>query len=271
MLKASGVPDFHGVIAGHIRATSSYRTIRERGTDDWLLIATIDGSGRFGDQFIAPPRSLTLIRPATPHDYGTSAQSGCWDLLWAHFNPRPGWHDWLSWPAAADGLFQLTLDDDDAWNEVISVLNKLHRLTIGAARRREALSMNALEELLLLCDTANPQSSTVDVRVQAAVDYIAGHLADKLSLDDIAAAVHLSPSRLSHLFKTQTGISPLHYVEQRRIERAKQLLDRTGLSIREIAAEVGYDPFYLSQRFKRQTGLAPRDYRQKMGPVNGDQ
>jgi len=50
----------------------------------------------------------------------------------------------------------------------------------------------------------------------------------------------------------------------RRIERAKQLLERTALSIKEIAAEVGYDPFYLSQRFKQQTGLAPRDFRRRL-------
>jgi len=125
--------------------------------------------------------------------------------------------------------------------------------------------MNALEELLLLCDAANlDHGSSLDNRVQAAVEFMAAYIADKIALADIAAAVSLSPSRLSHVFKTQTGLAPLQYLEMRRLERAKQLLERTALSIKEIAAEVGYDPFYLSQRFKQQTGLAPRDFRRRL-------
>jgi len=268
MRRIAGIPDYNGVISGHFRSTPSYRIRRDMGTDDWLIIATVDGAGRFvrdGRDLPASTGNLTLIRPATPHDYGTAPGADAWELAWAHFSPRVEWHDWLGWTAMAPGIYQLTIDDLDSWRAILACFAKLNRLANGAARRRDALAMNALEELLLLCDAANiDHGSSIDSRVQAAVEFMAAHIADKIGLVDIAAAVSLSPSRLSHVFKSQTGLAPLQYLEMRRLERAKQLLERTALSIKEIAAEVGYDPFYLSQRFKQQTGLAPRDFRRRL-------
>jgi len=267
MRRIAGIPDYNGVISGHFRSTPSYRIRRDMGTDDWLIIATVDGAGRFvrdGRDLPASTGNLTLIRPATPHDYGTAPGADAWELAWAHFSPRVEWHDWLGWTAMAPGIYQLTIDDLDSWRAILACFAKLNRLANGAARRRDALAMNALEELLLLCDGANiDHGSSIDSRIQAAVEFMAAHIADKIGLVDIAAAVSLSPSRLSHVFKSQTGLAPLQYLEMRRLERAKQLLERTALSIKEIAAEVGYDPFYLSQRFKQHTGLAPRDFRKR--------
>lgn len=265
-MRSKAIPDYNGVISGHFRRGPGYRVIRDAGTDDWLIIATLDGVGRFaldGKELLTSTGDLTLIRPATPHDYGTLADTGEWDIVWAHFHPRPEWHAWMGWPMTAEGILQLHIDDADHWREIQGCFGKVDRLANGGAYRRAAFAMNALEELLLLCDAANTQASSLDERVQTAVNFMAAHLGEKIDLAAIASSASLSPSRMSHLFKSQTGLAPLQYLEMRRMERAKQLLERTALSIKEIAAEVGYDPFYLSQRFKQQTGLAPRDFRRR--------
>jgi AraC family transcriptional regulator of arabinose operon len=129
--------------------------------------------------------------------------------------------------------------------------------------------MNALEELLLWCDTQNPRSaeSKLDPRVLDAMNFMCRSLDRKLTLDDVADAGGLSASRLSHLFKLQVGATPQQFLEQQRLNRAMQLLEMTPLSIKEIARQVGFDnPFYFTLRFKRHTGKSPREYRRSPKP-----
>jgi AraC family transcriptional regulator of arabinose operon len=80
----------------------------------------------------------------------------------------------------------------------------------------------------------------------------------------------LSPSRLSHLFKAETGISVQRYLETARMRHAAELLRRTSFSIKQIAAAVGFpDPLYFSQRFRVFTEASPTDYREKAASLNG--
>ena len=85
----------------------------------------------------------------------------------------------------------------------------------------------------------------------------------------IADAVQLSPSRLSHLFKEQTGVTPARFVELRRIDRAKGLLESSSLSIGAIAAATGFSSqFYFANRFRAATGTSPTSWRRR---ASGDQ
>ena len=97
-----------------------------------------------------------------------------------------------------------------------------------------------------------------------ALDYVSARLSQKLTVAGLAAAAGISPSRLAHLFREELGMSVMHYIEMRRIERAQQLLAVTALTIKQIAEQVGFDtPFYFSLRFKKATGLSPTSYRRK--------
>jgi len=94
------------------------------------------------------------------------------------------------------------------------------------------------------------------------ITYIEEHLAEDLSLSDIAAVVHLSPYHFARLFKESVGFPPHQYVIQRRVERAKLLLSTTNWSLTAIAHTVGFaHESHLALHFKRLTGMAPRYYR----------
>jgi len=126
--------------------------------------------------------------------------------------------------------------------------------------------MNALEEVLLWCDMQpRPGAPRLDPRVQAAMDILCRRLGDLVSFDTVAGECGLSESRLSHLFREQSGLTPMQYLEQQRVSRACQLLDFTTRSVTAIAAEVGYEnPFYFTLRFKQHTGYSPREYRKRL-------
>ena len=94
------------------------------------------------------------------------------------------------------------------------------------------------------------------------MSYIREHHAENLSLEGVAAQVHLSPFYLSHLFREELGITFVEYLTRVRIERAKNLLKDGSLSIVAVSAMVGYeDPGYFSKVFKRSVGLPPNQYR----------
>lgn len=262
-------PAFLHLVTGHFREGSGYSAWRERGTDDWLLIGTLAGGGQFGHvkgPTRAHPGDLILLPPGTPHDYGTDPAIARWELIWTHFHPRPHWHEWLDWPEAAPGLLRLTLPEGEIQARITARMFDMHQLANGATRRREARAMNALEEVLLLCDASNPRSeqARIDPRVQAAMDHLCHHLAEPFAAATLARVATLSPSRLAALFRQQTGSTPVQFLERQRMDRARQLLTLTSRPIQAIAREVGFDnPFYFTLRFKRHTGAAPRDFRRQ--------
>jgi AraC family transcriptional regulator of arabinose operon len=261
-------PDPLQILTGHFHEAPGYQTLRERGTDDWLLILTLDGVGRFGyDDGNLYTRSgeIALIRPGTRHDYATAPEGERWELLWVHFHPRPAWHEWLGWPEIAPGLMHL-VPHEPIRERITTRLFEMHRLATGALKRRDVFAMNALEEALLWCETQSPRAeqSPMDERVRGCVEYLCQNLAERVTLEGLAAHCNLSVSRLAHLFRAQVGLTPQQFQEQQRLLRARQLLELSGHSIGQIAAEVGFDnPFYFTLRFKRLTGLSPRDYRKQ--------
>lgn len=264
-------PQVSPLITGRFAEDKSYTTWRPTGTNDYLLILTIEGSGRFGyphGEVITAPGDLIILRPGTPHDYATARGASDWTLLWAHFLPRPFWQEWiLALPEAAPGIAYLPLGTNTPERtSVESALETMNRYANGGLLRRVEFAMNALESALLHCDAANPVAAArarFDDRVLKAMELLRGEwLAGAFSLNDLARTVNLSASRLSHLFKEQTGRTLGQFQEEERLLRARQLLTLTNRSITAIAADVGFtSPFYFTLRFKKHTGQAPRDFR----------
>ena len=99
-------------------------------------------------------------------------------------------------------------------------------------------------------------------KVSRILDFVAQHYTKPITLEQIAAATDLSVFRVSHLVKQNTGKSVLQHIMQLRIQKARQLLERSSLSCSEIAYELGFcDQSYFIKHFKRLTGTTPRRYR----------
>ena len=100
--------------------------------------------------------------------------------------------------------------------------------------------------------------------MEKAQEYIKAHFAqDDISLKRVAAAVGLSPTYFSSLFKKAVGTNFVDYLTRVRIERAKELLCCTSLQVSEIADQVGFRDYrYFSQIFKKYTGYTPREFQE---------
>ena len=99
--------------------------------------------------------------------------------------------------------------------------------------------------------------------IDKAKDYIEENIAkSKLTLNDVANYVGLSPNHFSFVFKQRTGSNFIKYVTEVRIQKAQDLLKGTDMTAAEIADTVGYaDPNYFSSVFKRNCGMTTKEFR----------
>lgn len=96
-------------------------------------------------------------------------------------------------------------------------------------------------------------------KLKQAVDYIQDHLAQEISLNELANELGISRYYFCRLFKQSTGLSPHQYVIQQRVERAKQLLLQGKMSIANVAQASGFThQSHLNRHFKRLTGVTPK-------------
>ena len=88
----------------------------------------------------------------------------------------------------------------------------------------------------------------------------------QITMKEIAAKYHVSPSYLSTMFKKAYGISPNEYIMEKRMTKAKDLLRVfPPINIKQISSLTGYsDPYYFSRLFKMSVGMSPTQYREQM-------
>jgi AraC family transcriptional regulator len=109
------------------------------------------------------------------------------------------------------------------------------------------------------------RAGLVDRRIRLAVELMHAHMSRELSLEEIAAAAHLSPFHFSRLFKKLTGSTPHAYLASLRAARARDLLAETDLSVTEVGARVGYmSSSHFSKAFRQSTGISPSAYRKAL-------
>lgn len=135
-------------------------------------------------------------------------------------------------------------------------------------RGYETVCSNLLSSIIILLlrltsisadESKEPESPNL---CKSAKEYIDKYYSQDLNLSNLAKSFYFSKDYLSHIFKSETGFSPMKYLINRRIEEAKKLLAASNMSVNEIAAAVGYDDAnYFSVVFKKLTGFTPIKYR----------
>jgi AraC-like DNA-binding protein len=105
----------------------------------------------------------------------------------------------------------------------------------------------------------------LDPRVQAVIEYISLQPEYTPVLAELCELVHVSESYLRKLFIDDTGMPPLTFIHQFKIEQAQKRLLSGTERVAEIAYHLGFkDANYFSRLFKKKTGYTPNDYRQKL-------
>ena len=104
----------------------------------------------------------------------------------------------------------------------------------------------------------------MDTRVRRVIDQLSKDLTRDADLKTLAISVNLSSSRLRHLFKDETGLTPAQYLKRLRLERARELMDGSFLRLKEVLPQLGInDESHFVKDFKKKHGLPPIKYRHR--------
>jgi transcriptional regulator GlxA family with amidase domain len=105
----------------------------------------------------------------------------------------------------------------------------------------------------------------MDARVQAVIDLMENSYQREWSLENLAQAINLSPSYLCHMFKAETGVSPLSYLKSLRMRKAKELMESTFLNVKQVMYSVGVkDKCHFARDFKSIYGMPPTKFRAQL-------
>lgn len=118
----------------------------------------------------------------------------------------------------------------------------------------------------MIKETATPPYS---LQLMPAIKYLEKNRNDNFPITYLADLCHISSSQLRRLFIKETGVSPLDYKNQLRMNEAFKLLKYSDLNITEISNVLQFDTLYaFSKFFRKQTGISPQNWRnmQKSAP-----
>lgn len=149
--------------------------------------------------------------------------------------------------------------------EVVNALERLLRYLADPVDRRLLVPLVTDEILfrLLRSDAAAAVRSGVGPsadahRILESMQFIREHHAKKLDVQRVARHVAMSPSHFAHRFRAVARISPMRFLREVRLDRARALLFENGARASDVALQVGFEsPAHFTREFKRRFGTPP--------------
>ncbi|MBP1996072.1 AraC family transcriptional regulator [Paenibacillus eucommiae] len=220
-----------------------------------------------GDLFIIPIGTAHVYRPVSPHAAHELIVYNCLfstellhKLLKAHALPA----ELEQMLTEGNGEYRYFKDSQHEFRPLMEQLFKEHSLRLSGY---EPVLCGLLLQLLIglyRCEKQVHRPGASFHQLQNVFEYMAKHYAEPISLEHLAGMIPISVSYLQRLFKRTTGQSITEYLQNLRIEKSCELLQRSPLSVRDIASQIGYkDLKFFHALFKKKTGFSPYQYRKK--------
>lgn len=112
---------------------------------------------------------------------------------------------------------------------------------------------------------AQLRMTNTDERMIKVQKYIHNNIYDDIDLHTLASVACVTHTYLIRLFNKSFGMSPLQYINQKKVERAQLLLITSEMPVKEVAYSLGFtDSSYFIRLFKKATQLTPQEYRERM-------
>jgi AraC-like DNA-binding protein len=228
-----------------------------------LIEAGVGGNYYRGSNYLAPPESIVLMNPEEVHTgYSAEGQPLSYRMLYVSIN------------AVHQTAKDLQIKESPYFKDAVvqdrplaKHLLSLHKELERSLNQLEYQSrfVNVLSEILthyadVKVPSFRPQKE--HRAVQLIKTYLQDNFSSNISLEQLANLTSLNRSYLVRVFCQSVGMPPYTYLNQVRVEKAKQLLTQ-GVSVAEVAIAVGMsDQSHLTRHFKRIVGITPGQYRQ---------
>lgn len=238
---------------------------RANGCKDNILIYCLHGKGycTIGQHHFDILPNQYLILPATSDilTYGADDDEP-WTIYWVHFTGPNievfnqsleifGYRGPVSLPLNKKGL--------SVWEEMYNCL--VGGFSLDNLRHAN-LCLHHFLASFLYPDPVNSQIEELNY-IETTIHYMEEMIDSRITVEAMAARLRLSTSYFSALFKKATGMPPMDYFIQLKMQKACQLLYLENMKVKEVAEAIGYeDPFYFSRQFKKHMKISPVLYKE---------
>ncbi len=252
---------------------------RSKCNPDWIqkpftpayskIYCICEGEGRMtvgGRELFPRPGQLVFAPAGLVQSFSVTDPEHTYTMDWCHFTSDLNWTGLFSLfklpycltaqdPSEAVALFERLADEHGARKGPASSIRiEAALLSVIACYLEQAAAAVSGEEQTSL--------SYRHSKLGAVLDFIDAHLAEEMTIAELADIVHHHPNYFVRFFKRQLGTTPMTYIYERRLEKAKRLIASTDMPIGEVAQATGFhDIFHLSKNFKKSVGIAPTEYR----------
>lgn len=227
-----------------------------------LIESGVGGNYYRGSTYLAPPKSIVLMNPDEVHTgYSAEEQPLSYRMLYA--NPD------IVLQIAKELQIKEFPHFKDAVVQNTTLAQHLLALHVALERspdrfEQQSLFVRVLSELLTHYTDAKVPSlrhQQEHVAIKLVKEYLHDSFSFNVSLNQLTNLTGLNRSYLIRIFCQSVGMPPYAYLNQIRVEKAKQFLSQ-GMSIAEVAIAVGMsDQSHLTRHFKRIVGVTPGQYR----------
>lgn len=235
------------------------------------FMLSMEGSGQIevGDVVrFAEPGDIVWLNTSSHYAHGCAPGAPGWGYLWIGVGAGPGLDAAYQAARAADepvfagaqapeivamferGIHAIRLSGPTSPAVISAAISDIIAEMLGRRARRQGLTGS---------QQSGGRLGTVLERIRADLDW-------PWTIPDMARLAALSSSQLHRIFKLRFGVSPITWLRNERINRARRLLADRALRISEVGRRCGYaDPYHFSRDFRRLCGLSPTQFRSKQG------
>lgn len=252
---------YYPISVGYFDCKPSYSMHRNMFSS-YLLIVMLTGSLSYQtrkSRGIVRAGQVLLLDCNAPHAY--VAQGSC-SFTFMHFAGAQSKALYEEIERKGGNLIRIPDPNalHEAIGEMLSSMREQRRMNEG---QTSALIYGMLMKLLEHSGVSGAGGIGNPV-VDRAIAYIQTHLAEKLSVEEIAASAGYSTSYFSHMFSAETGLSPYQFLMKSRVDQAQQLLKTTRMTVQEIAFQCGFNSTAnFCYTFRRMTGVSAHEYRKR--------
>lgn len=211
-----------------------------------------------GDLFLLPPHSNAVYEPK---------REDPWSYIWIELN---GSSVKIILDATSYNATNFIFKDGEERYLKQVLIEMIHEDSLSTEASESLLIISYIFKVFSFLVKHYPKSENVNITkkeetIKKIERYLYIHYSDtNLSIGNVAEEFSFSQSYITRLFKSQTGITPIQYVDELRMKKAIELLSHHSLTIDQIAEAIGYkNQFYFTKRFKKYYGMPPSKYKQK--------
>ena len=253
----------------HLFTRPKLPTHRPRGRLDWQLLYVASGKAHFyfnGNEEIVTAGNMVLYRPKEEQRYYYYGVDHT-EVYWVHFTGNDV-KNILRRYGIADDVHVIHSGTSLDYKRIF--LQMIQELKLCKDDYEDVLIhyMHLLFIMLHRVQNSKPKGKNPYLmdEMDQAVRYFHENYHKTISIEDYAAANHMSVSWFIRNFKEYTNSTPAQYILSLRISNAQTLLETTTYNVTEVANIVGYDnPLYFSRLFKKQSGMSPSEFRKQLG------